>query len=219
MKYNLILLSFIVSCSIFAQQKIESKNTIRKNGIVLSPLSLFEPNATFDIGYIYSINSKHKVFIDAGLLLPFNFYKGELPFTKGGRILSQYRKYNSKNNFFYGLELRYRNVIFSNRGAQFVNTITRDTSFFKNPTAVSNTTAWAVIIGSQLNVTENKKWALDFTFGLGVRKKTIRYKETTSTFFPYENEFQSRRNYLYPAKDQPIETVHITGTIRLIYFL
>ncbi len=91
--------------------------------------------------------------------------------------------------------------------------------FLKNPTAVSNTSAWAIIIGSQLNVSENKKWALDFTFGLGVRKKTIRYKETTSTFFPYENEFQSRRNYLYPAKDQPTETVQISGTIRLIYFL
>ncbi len=104
MKYSLLLLLLIFSCKIIAQKNKSANEGFTKHGIVISSLALLEPNATLDFGYLYSIKSKHKVLFDAGLLLPFNFYKGELPFDKGFRILGQYRKYNNKSNFFYGLE-------------------------------------------------------------------------------------------------------------------
>jgi hypothetical protein len=169
-----------------------------------------------DIGFIYSLKTTQKIFINTGVLLPFNFYKGELPFNKGGfRVSAQYRKYN-KEAFFYAFELRYRYVAFDNVGKSFKNTIDSSFVFLKNPSASGNIFASSFLIGGQKSISKNKKWIIEAIMGIGIRLKKISYKETTPTFFV--NSDIDRRS-IFPSKDEDGNKVYIPATMRLIYFL
>jgi hypothetical protein len=217
MKNNIVLFFLLFYCSSYAQQKSISNNVTKKHGIVLSPLALIEPNATFDIGYIYTLKARKKIFINAGVLLPFNFYKGNLPFNNGGfRIVAQYREYN-KNDYFYGFELRYRHVAFDNIGKSFKNTVDNSIVFLNNPNTRADIYAGAFIFGVQEHISKNKKWNIEATIGIGVRFKNVSYKNTKATFIPFENYFE-RRSWV-PVRNENIGTVHMPGTFRLIYVL
>jgi hypothetical protein len=217
MKYNTVLFFLLFSYITFAQQKNLTTSTTKKQGIVLSPLALIEPNATFDIGYIYSPKARKKIFFNAGVLLPFNFYKGELPFNKDGfRIVAQYREY-TKNDYFYGFELKYRHVAFDNLGKTFKNTVDNSIVFLNNPSTRADIFAGAFIFGVEESISKNKKLNIEATVGIGVRFKNVSYKNTKATFIPFENYFK-RRGYV-PARNENTGTIHMPGTFRLIYIL
>lgn len=217
MKFSIALLFLFFNYKINAQEKKSINIFSLNNAIVISPLALFEPNATLDIGYIHSFNTKSKVLINAGVLLPFNFYKGELPFNKGGyRITTQLRYYNIKKELFYGAEFKYRQVAFDNVSTPFINTITKQTSYLDNPNAKASIFATAIIVGFNKPISKNNKFIIDFSTGLGIRFKKVVFKETTSTLLPNINFY---RRPILPGKNESATFLHFPLAFRVVYLL
>lgn len=212
MKYSLTSFLLLLSLNIFSQKN----NTLYSKGILFNPFALLESNATLDFGYITELKTKTKILFNIGVLLPFNINNGDVPFNKGGfRILTQYREYK-KNDYFLGFELKYRHVAFNNFGKYFKNTLSNDTFFLANPNTRANIFAGAFIFGVQEYISKNKKWAMEATIGLGIRFKYVHFKEASATIIPIQ--YFDRRAWV-PAKNEEIQTIHMPGTFRLIYFL
>ncbi len=133
-------------------------------------------------------------------------------------IFSSRYYYKNKHQFFFGVEIRYKNYTYTDK-ADFENKSTIDT-LFKLQYKLQNTLyGGAALFGKKIKLSRSGKFEIEAIAGLGLKYRFVNYHNVTQGYtkildFPsYDGINIKPINYQYTEQWLP----YIPATIRLLY--
>ncbi|WP_462253610.1 hypothetical protein [Ferruginibacter sp.] len=242
MKIFLVLLFCIIWSNSFSQERQSNFNsrmyTSPAKYISFNPLGLLEPQTAICMGVGTRFSERSEFFTEIAYLGRNRVYKyHELVFYHGFRFLAQYRyhflqqwrpiinlgriteyqrKRRQKNQFFIGVEFRFKPVQFSAYN-NFENKVTADTLNKFKYKASTQSIGGAILLGETFNLSKNGNWFLEFTIGIGAKHKFVKYKNLPQGYSVVPKQ-PLEWNFV-PDIDESIGMPYIPSTFRLRYII
>lgn len=216
--FSLLIVTFLALAA--TAQKNEA--SVKKTFLTFNPFSLFEPHAAAGFGISKNIKARSSYFGELSYVFKTPFYRGAEPVTGGFRLLQQYRygvNMQYKAEYFIGAELRLKHFGFTGNNNVFINTSANDTISRYNYKAKATSVGGAIVIGTIINVSKNKKWQIEFTTGIGVKHKFVEYKNLPLGYKLFEPGTERRGTVGPPEIDEAVGMPYIPSTLRLRYLI
>lgn len=185
---------------------------MRRWELSFNPLGLIEPPLAAGLGVGYRINPKIQLWSETSLLR--NGWFGSVGYLVGIRQTLQLKYFlNRKSNFFVAIEGRYKSYTF-NDTTDFYKPNTTDTAL--NTPYHEHHYFWGVglQIGKRWKLSNNGRWQLEATIGLGFKYKYIDWKGIG-------NDYRRLRHSVdlnaWDLMEERGASGYIPGSLRIIY--
>jgi len=199
---------------LFSKAQIGEKNSnsgFKETYFSFAPFAIFEPHFAFGGSFGQRLTARSEYFTEASYVMQTpifnqkgrsdNLFNTQL---KGARIILQYRYHflkigrpivnllqrkhrkeqAEKFQPFIGVEFRYKSYNFSSN-ADFINPSIADTLWGKTFTAHANVLGGALIFGNTFNLTKDKRWKLELTYGIGGKQRFVKFKSVPKGYVIY----------------------------------
>jgi len=141
--------------------------------IGVNPLGLAEPQATLGFSAEYRLIPRIGIWGEASYIFNNSYLNRSWKQVKGYRVVLQTRYYIlSRNSLFITPEIRFKNFSYRSTG-NFLNTASGDTLFNLPFKATQQLIGGAFVVGKQWYLSKNKNFSLEFTAGIGAKKRNI----------------------------------------------
>lgn len=239
------ILTIIFLFPIFSLAQKGEKNAIngfKETYFSFAPLAIFEPHFALGGSFGQRITARSEYFTEASYVaqIPIfnqrdrnnNLFNTQL---KGARIILQYRYHFFKKGKpilnlmsrekrialaekwqpFIGIEFRFKSYNFTSY-ADFINRSIADTLWGQMFTAHANVLGGALIFGNTFNLTKDKRWKLELTYGIGGKQRFVKLKSLSNEYEVYHSFMRKDGPYIPPLYEE-VGSLIIPFAIRLRY--
>lgn len=195
----LVLFMWVVSDAQLVTRSSDRFLYAREKYFSLNPFGFVEGAMASGIGFGTRFSQRSEYFTELSYLGKNLLYPDYVNSLHGGRLIAQYRYHflkqlkpnfdsrseagQNRTNSFVGLEFRLKTYNFSNTN-NFVNRAVHDTLSDYLYKATAHCLGGAIIFGTTSNIDTRGKWKFEFTFGIGVKQKTVEFKNVPGNYQP-----------------------------------
>jgi hypothetical protein len=187
LKKLLLLLSFFLVSFLFGQKKKEYIQSFANNVyFTFNPLGIAELLSTVGAGIHKPLNNQIAFFTEIATVFKNPFYKNPDDIKLGFRNITQFRYYSKtrkRSTSFIALEARVKYYSFNNVRT-FINETIGDTLKYLNHTAAALSVGGGIVFGTAFQISKNEKWQMELTGGIGVKNKTVFFRNVNNNYKP-----------------------------------
>ena len=220
---TLVLLLSIVTCLQLSAQQIISDPREEKfhseRYVSLNPFSFLEGEMAIGAGFSNRFSRRSEYFTELSYLVKNPMYEF-VNALHGFRVIGQYRYHylprvqREGAEHFVGVEFRLKQYYFAD-SLGFINASTHDTLSRYPYHATATVFGGAVFVGISQNLSANRRWRVEFTFGFGIKQKNVSFNNIPRG---YEPEIIPPKEWGYvPKIYESKATVYIPSALRIQY--
>lgn len=210
---------FIFTNFLFGQTNKKPLQQLLPHKVYFSfnPLGIAEFQSTIGAGIHIPLNNQTALFTEIAAVFKNPVYNNPDDIRFGYRNIIQLRYYSKtrkRSTSFIAFEARIKHYSFNNVRT-FLNETIRDTLNNFNHTAVALSVGGGIVFGTTLPLSKNKKWQMELTGGVGVKNKTVFFRNINKNYKP--EYVLAGSGMRLPALDEPGGMPYLPWAIRICY--